>query len=99
MLRKSETCVDKKEYFSILMELKLLEKYLSMRGAGEHKTMFTFGVTGAKAQCKAGLALALGNSFGGYLGAHFTITRGESLIRLVLNLVLVLFIIKLLLPS
>ena len=46
-----------------------------------------------------GLALALGNSFGGYLGAHFTITRGESLIRLVLNLVLVLFIIKLLLPS
>ena len=46
-----------------------------------------------------GLALALGNSIGGYLGAHFTVTRGESLIRLVLNLVLVIFIIKLLIPS
>jgi hypothetical protein len=45
----------------------------------------------------AGLALALGNSIGGYLGAHFTITRGEKLIRLVLNVVLVAFIIKLLL--
>jgi uncharacterized membrane protein YfcA len=44
-----------------------------------------------------GLALALGNSIGGYLGAHFTISRGESLVRLVLNLVLVAFIIKLLL--
>ena len=43
-----------------------------------------------------GLALALGNSIGGYLGAHFTVTRGEGLIRLVLNLVLVAFIIKLL---
>lgn len=43
-----------------------------------------------------GLALALGNSIGGYLGAHFTITHGESFIRLVLNFVLVVFIIKLL---
>ncbi|MAT92623.1 MAG: hypothetical protein CME59_08475 [Halioglobus sp.] len=43
-----------------------------------------------------GLALALGNSIGGYLGAHFTITRGEGFIRLVLNFVLVVFIIKLL---
>jgi len=43
-----------------------------------------------------GLALALGNSIGGYLGAHFTVTRGEGLIRLVLNLVLVAFIVKLL---
>jgi uncharacterized membrane protein YfcA len=43
-----------------------------------------------------GLALALGNSIGGYLGAHFTMTRGEGLIRIVLNLVLVAFIIKLL---
>lgn len=43
-----------------------------------------------------GIALALGNSIGGYLGAHFTMTRGEGFIRLVLNLVLVAFIIKLL---
>ena len=42
-------------------------------------------------------ALAAGNSIGGYLGAHFTISKGERVIRLVLNLVLVAFIIKLLL--
>jgi uncharacterized membrane protein YfcA len=46
-----------------------------------------------------GLALAVGNALGGYLGAHFTVSRGESLIRLVLNIVLVGFIIKLLIPS
>ena len=43
-----------------------------------------------------GLALAVGNSIGGYLGAHFTVSKGEGLIRLVLNVVLVGFIIKLL---
>jgi uncharacterized membrane protein YfcA len=43
-----------------------------------------------------GLALALGNSIGGYLGARFTVTSGEKLIRLILNLVLIAFIIKLL---
>ena len=43
-----------------------------------------------------GAALAVGNAIGGYLGAHFTITRGERMIRLVLNLVLVAFIVKLL---
>ena len=43
-----------------------------------------------------GLALAVGNAIGGYLGAHFTISSGERLVRLVLNLVLVIFIIKLL---
>lgn len=43
-----------------------------------------------------GLALALGNSLGGYLGAHFAVSGGERLIRLVLNVVLVAFIIKLL---
>jgi len=42
-----------------------------------------------------GLALALGNAVGGYLGAHFSITRGEGLIRIVLNIVLIAFIIKL----
>lgn len=35
-----------------------LEKYLKVRGVGEGKVMFTFGVTGSKAQCKAALALA-----------------------------------------
>ena len=43
-----------------------------------------------------GIALAIGNSIGGYLGAHFTITKGERLIKLVLNVVLFAFIIKLL---
>ena len=43
-----------------------------------------------------GLALAVGNSIGGYLGARFTISSGERLIRMVLNLVLIIFIIKLL---
>ncbi len=43
-----------------------------------------------------GGALALGMAFGGYLGAHFTVTRGEKLIRVVLNVVLVAFVFKLL---
>lgn len=43
-----------------------------------------------------GLALALGNSLGGYLGAHFTVQKGEKLIRTILNIVLIAFIIKLL---
>jgi len=43
-----------------------------------------------------GLALAVGNSLGGYLGAHFAVSGGERLIRLVLNVVLAVFIIKLL---
>ena len=43
-----------------------------------------------------GIVLALGNAIGGYLGAHFAVTKGEGLIRLVLNLVLVAFIIRLL---
>ena len=43
-----------------------------------------------------GLALALGNAIGGYLGAHFTVSKGERLVRMVLNMVLVVFIIKLL---
>ena len=37
----------------------LLERYLAMRGAGAGKTMFTFGVTGSRAQCKSALQLAL----------------------------------------
>lgn len=43
-----------------------------------------------------GLALALGNAIGGYLGAHFTISSGDKLIKLILNLVLIGMIIKLL---
>ena len=43
-----------------------------------------------------GAVLALGMSVGGYLGAHFTVSKGEKLIRLILNLVLIAFIIKLL---
>jgi len=36
----------------------LLEKYLALRGANAEKCMFTFGVTGSKAFCKAALDLA-----------------------------------------
>ncbi len=35
----------------------LLEKYLSFRGTSEGKTMFTFGTTGSKGQCKFALKL------------------------------------------
>lgn len=44
----------------------------------------------------AGIALAVGNSIGGWLGVHWSIKKGEHLIRRVLNIVLVLMIIKLL---
>jgi len=43
-----------------------------------------------------GLWLALGNSIGGWLGVHTTVTRGEHWVRWVLNLTLTAFIIKLL---
>jgi uncharacterized protein len=43
-----------------------------------------------------GLCLALGNSIGAWLGAHLSISKGEKLIKIVLNIVLVVFIIKLL---
>ncbi|MAT93709.1 MAG: FAD-binding oxidoreductase [Halioglobus sp.] len=36
----------------------VLEKYLAMRGAGSGKVMFTFGVTGSAAQCRAALSQA-----------------------------------------
>lgn len=45
----------------------------------------------------AGLCLALGNSIGGWVGAHMSVSRGEHLIKRVLNAVLIVFIIKLLL--
>lgn len=43
-----------------------------------------------------GLTLAVGTSIGAWLSAHVQITHGERVIRLVLNTVLALFIIKLL---
>ena len=43
-----------------------------------------------------GLALALGNSIGGWLGAHTSISHGEALIRRVLYITLGIFILKLL---
>ncbi|PVV15598.1 MAG: hypothetical protein B6D77_01735 [gamma proteobacterium symbiont of Ctena orbiculata] len=43
-----------------------------------------------------GLGLAVGNSIGGWLGAHTTISHGETLIRRVLYLALSAFIVKLL---
>ena len=43
-----------------------------------------------------GIALAVGNSIGGYLGSHFAISGGERMIRRVLNVILIIFIIKLL---
>ena len=44
----------------------------------------------------AGLALALGNAFGGWLGAHTTITKGDKWIRRVIYIVLAAFAVKLL---
>ena len=43
-----------------------------------------------------GLALALGNAVGGWVGAHTTVTRGETLIRAVLYLALAAIVIRLL---
>ena len=43
-----------------------------------------------------GVGLAVGNSIGGWLGAHTTVSHGEVLIRRVLYLALTAFIIKLL---
>ncbi len=45
---------------------------------------------------QVGLALALGNATGGWLGAHTTVRRGEGLIRLVMYAALSALIIKLL---
>jgi uncharacterized membrane protein YfcA len=43
-----------------------------------------------------GAALAVGNSIGGWLGAHTTVRHGETLIRRVLYMALTVFIVKLL---
>ena len=44
----------------------------------------------------AGLGLAIGNSIGGWYGAHTTVHKGETWIRWVMNITLTAFIIKLL---
>jgi uncharacterized protein len=43
-----------------------------------------------------GACLAVGNSIGGWLGTHTSISKGEKTIKIVLNTVMVIFIIKLL---
>ena len=43
----------------------------------------------------AGLALALGNAAGGWLGVHFAVKKGEKLVKLVFNLALAALIVKL----
>jgi uncharacterized membrane protein YfcA len=44
----------------------------------------------------AGFALAIGNSIGGWIGANWSINKGEATIKRVLNVVLVGVVIKLL---
>lgn len=44
-----------------------------------------------------GAALAVGTTIGGWIGVHFTVKRGEGLIRIVLNAVLIVMAIRLLL--
>ena len=44
----------------------------------------------------AGIALAVGNSIGGWIGANWSINKGEATIKRVLNIVLVGVIVKLL---
>jgi len=46
-----------------------------------------------------GLSLAAGNTLGGWLGVHTAISRGDNTIKMVLNAVLIVFIIKLLFIS
>jgi len=48
---------------------------------------------------KAGLCLAMGNAIGGWLGASFSIKKGEKYIRIILNILIAFFIVKLLLVS
>ncbi len=45
----------------------------------------------------AGLALALGNTCGGWLGVHVSLARGEKFIRLMFNLCIAALIVRLLL--
>ncbi|MBV1922100.1 MAG: FAD-binding oxidoreductase [Pseudomonadales bacterium] len=63
----------------------VLEKLLEFRGAGGEKTMFTFGVTGSKAQCKSALKIAMqiakkydGVGTGSLLGKRWEHSRFRS---------------------
>lgn len=65
--------------------VKYLEKYLAMRGCSHEKTMFTFGVTGSKAQCKSALNIVKkyisqhkGVYIGTALGKHWQHSRFRS---------------------
>jgi len=71
--------------------VKYLEKYLSLRGISngnnnvDSKTMFTFGITGSKAQCKSALKIAKqfiskhnGVYIGTALGKHWQHSRFRS---------------------
>ena len=48
---------------------------------------------------RAGLCLAMGNAIGGWMGASFSIKKGERYIRAILNILMAFFIVKLLLVS
>jgi len=63
----------------------IMEKYLSFRGCKNDKTMFTFGVTGSKEQCKSALKLVRkfisqhnGVYIGTPLGKHWQHSRFRS---------------------
>ena len=63
----------------------IMEKYLSFRGCKEGKTMFTYGVTGTKEQCKSALKLVRkfisqhkGVYIGTPLGKHWEHSRFRS---------------------
>ena len=60
-------------------------------------TVVALGIFAARVQIlwMLGACLALGNMTGGWLGAHVSVSRGETAIKIVLNIILVLFIIKL----
>lgn len=63
-------------------QIKWLERYLALRGAGEGKCMLTFGTTGSKAQCASALKQAKqvfkqhqGVFTGSYLGSKWAEKR------------------------
>jgi alkyldihydroxyacetonephosphate synthase len=63
----------------------IMEKYLSLRGCSEGKTMFTYGVTGSKGQCKSALKQVKqfisqfkGAYIGTVLGKHWEHSRFRS---------------------
>ncbi|MFT5923502.1 MAG: alkyldihydroxyacetonephosphate synthase [Glaciecola sp.] len=54
--------------------VKLLERYLAIRGNSDEKTMFTFGVTGSKEQCKSAL-----KQVRKFIGKHNGVYTGNQL--------------------